>query len=103
LLADGKADGGHKQCDKRDEDKEMFFVERHFSIVLYLRHYPALRAPVEDFVFVSSSLGKAKTSFASALAHSSALKEGEFLIIKKTDQNFKILRFSPFLRLIIVW
>ena len=39
---------------------------------------PHLTAPVGSKASFSSSLGIAKTSFVSALAHSSNLKEGEF-------------------------
>ena len=46
----------------------------------YLRHYPALRAPVGDYAPFSYSLGIAKASFVSALAPSSILIEGEFYI-----------------------
>ncbi|MCR4680305.1 MAG: hypothetical protein K5636_01680 [Bacteroidales bacterium] len=42
-------------------------------ILLY--NYPALRAPIEGCAFFSSSLGKVKASFASALVHPSNLEK----------------------------
>ena len=71
---------------ERREDVETWRRENEIK-VLYLRHYPALRAPVGGNASFSLSLGRAKASFTSALAPSSILIEGELFFLTHKQIN----------------